>query len=363
MFHDGQKFDVRVAELLDVGNQLVGELAVAEPAIVFFRNTPPGAEVHFVNRNGLLEPVSRGPLLYPVRIVPGMFVEPRDDRAGVRPQFRGKTVRIGFQRQNIILRADDFVFVDDPFVVVGDEKFPDAGIAARTHWADAAVPAVEIANHADAARVGSPEGKVHSGDAFKRLHMRAKLFVSVVMAPFAHQVEIELGKEVREGVGIVRFPDVPVLVSKAEAIAGRRGSEIAWRGKGGLEKSRIAQAPHRNWIGLALGKDLSLDGARLKRANGPQPALRRIHRVRTEQAEWIGIARRQQGRDAGCEVVHDRRFRARRGQFRHWAILAEATRTANWRCEPSCAEVWGKKGSGPCRTARCTIKWQATFDF
>ena len=105
MLHDGQQFDVRVAEFLDVRNQLVGKFAIAEPAIVFLRHAPPGAEMHFVNADGLLQPVFLGALLHPVRVVPGMFVEPRDDRAGVRPQLRAETVRIGLQRQNIVLRA------------------------------------------------------------------------------------------------------------------------------------------------------------------------------------------------------------------------------------------------------------------
>ena len=35
MLHDRQQFDVRVAHLLDVGNQLVRQFAIGEPAISF----------------------------------------------------------------------------------------------------------------------------------------------------------------------------------------------------------------------------------------------------------------------------------------------------------------------------------------
>src|SRR5580692_625813 len=109
-----------------------------------------------------------------------MLVEPRDDRAGVRPELRAETVWVGFQRQNGILRAYDFVFVDDPFVVFRDEEFPDSGIAPGAHGIDAAVPSVEIADDADAAGVGRPHGEVHASDAFECLHMGAESSVSVV---------------------------------------------------------------------------------------------------------------------------------------------------------------------------------------
>jgi len=49
MLHDGEKFDVRVAELLHVGEELFGEFAIREPAIVFFRNPAPRAKMDFVD--------------------------------------------------------------------------------------------------------------------------------------------------------------------------------------------------------------------------------------------------------------------------------------------------------------------------
>src|SRR6266404_2800902 len=36
MLHDGKQFDVRVAEIFDVGNQLVAEFSIAKPAIMIF---------------------------------------------------------------------------------------------------------------------------------------------------------------------------------------------------------------------------------------------------------------------------------------------------------------------------------------
>ena len=49
MLHDREQFDVGVAESLDVGDELVGEFGVGEPAIGVFWDAAPGAEMDFVN--------------------------------------------------------------------------------------------------------------------------------------------------------------------------------------------------------------------------------------------------------------------------------------------------------------------------
>jgi len=57
MLHDGEKFDMGIAHLEDVGNELCGEFAVGEPAIVFAGDAAPGAEMNFVDGDGGLDPV------------------------------------------------------------------------------------------------------------------------------------------------------------------------------------------------------------------------------------------------------------------------------------------------------------------
>ena len=60
MLHDGEQFDVGVAKAFHVGNELVGEFAVAEPAIAIFRDAPPRAEMNFVDTDGGVQPVFAG---------------------------------------------------------------------------------------------------------------------------------------------------------------------------------------------------------------------------------------------------------------------------------------------------------------
>ena len=56
MLHDGEQLDVRVAEIFHVGNELIAEFAVGQPAIVIFGDAAPGTEMDFVDGDGLLEP-------------------------------------------------------------------------------------------------------------------------------------------------------------------------------------------------------------------------------------------------------------------------------------------------------------------
>ena len=59
MLHNRQELDVGKAHFLDVGNELIGQLLIREPAVL--RSSAPGAKMHFVDglRGGdtvLLEP-------------------------------------------------------------------------------------------------------------------------------------------------------------------------------------------------------------------------------------------------------------------------------------------------------------------
>jgi len=82
--------------------------------------------------------------------------------------------------------------------------------------------------------------------------------------------------------------------------------------------------------------------------------LRRIHGMRAEDAEGIGIARGEKGSDARAKILYGREFRWRRGYVRHGAILAEAACRANWRCAECCAGdsertrggLAGRRGAG-----------------
>jgi hypothetical protein len=60
---------------------------------------------------------------------------------------------------------------------------------------DPAVPAVHVADDADAASGGRPDREVCAGDSRDSLQVRTEFFVSVEVAAFADEVQIEIGRK------------------------------------------------------------------------------------------------------------------------------------------------------------------------
>src|SRR4029077_9325501 len=50
MLADRQEFDMGKSQIADIGRQLVGELAIAQPASIL-RATAPGTQMHLIDRN------------------------------------------------------------------------------------------------------------------------------------------------------------------------------------------------------------------------------------------------------------------------------------------------------------------------
>ena len=92
------------------------------------------------------------------------------------------------------------------FLAVGqirDEDFPDAGRHEQPHRVHAAVPPVEVADHADAIGVRRPHGEVHAGRRADRDPVRAELLEDAMVRAFAEQVQIEIGEHAAVAIRIV----------------------------------------------------------------------------------------------------------------------------------------------------------------
>ena len=72
----------------------------------------------------------------------------------------------------------------------------------------AAVPAVEVADDADAIGVGRPHREVHAGRAADRDAVRAELVERAMVRAFAEQVQIEIGEHAAVAIRIVDLDDV-----------------------------------------------------------------------------------------------------------------------------------------------------------
>ena len=92
----------------------------------------------------------------------------------------------------------------------------------QPHRVDAAVPAVEVADHADAIGVGRPHARnatpvvVPTVDA-----VRAELLEGAEVRAFAEQMQIEVGEDAAVAIRIVDLDDVIAGEGDAEAVVGR----------------------------------------------------------------------------------------------------------------------------------------------
>ena len=92
MLGQGQKFDMRKAVLLEVGDELVGDLVVAVPAVFVCGVAPPGTEVQLVDvQRRIRRGGARG---HPVRVGEGILIRVGDDRAAARPQLHRKAIGV-----------------------------------------------------------------------------------------------------------------------------------------------------------------------------------------------------------------------------------------------------------------------------
>ena len=199
------------------------------------------------------------------------------DGSGARAHFRGKCHRIGLQRQLLALRADDVEFVVIAGGGVGHEQLPIAD-AAHPHRMPPRIPEVEIADHADAPRVGREHHEGDAGNAVQRHRMRAELVVDALMGAFAEQIEIEVGQHRRKAIGIVEI-DHGVAEAGAQLVALGAVRQRA------DEQAGVMNARERRRLAV-LADRLDIGGLRQEGAHDVAVALG----MQAEIMEGIGVA-------------------------------------------------------------------------
>src|ERR1700730_9520120 len=137
---------------------------------------------------------------------------------------------------------------------------------------------MEIANHADPLGRRREDGKGDACHAIEHHRMGAQLFVKMHMRSFAEQVEIEIGQDRREAVGILDL-DLPFAVTRAQAIVARSIGQTT------LEQTGIVDAWKIAFVAM-LVDDGNAFGIRKEDAND----ARAIFYMRTEIADRTGTA-------------------------------------------------------------------------
>src|SRR6266849_3210280 len=322
VLHAGKELDVGVPEFFDVGDELVAKLAVSEPAVVVVWDAAPGAKMDFVDRDRRFEPVFLGALLHPRGILPLVGVEVGNYRASAGAQFGAKAVGVVFEGQYGAVSADDFILVDCAFVEFRHEELPDSRRAASAHGVDTAVPVVEIADNTYAAGARRPDREMDATDAFEGFDVRAEFFISVVVAAFAHEMEIEFAEEIGKSVGVESFKGFAVIGAVTDAVGSGTRRGLIRVGQDGFEKALGAQLGCGDFLRGALENHAGFGGVRLKKTNDPAMPGRRPNGVGPEKSERIGVTPGQQRVD--LRVLLRLRSASLRGERRSCLFFGHA---------------------------------------
>ena len=177
---DGHDLDVGVAHLLDVLDELVGEVVVgvhdaalrgervagagigavlAGLALGLVTVATPAAQVHLEDVERLGEHVAMGALLEVVGVLPGVAVEVEGARGGAGDLLGVEAVRVGLVELAPVVALDE-VLVERALLDAGNKALPDATGLGRVERRGRLVPAVEVADDVDAPHVRRPDGKV-----------------------------------------------------------------------------------------------------------------------------------------------------------------------------------------------------------
>jgi hypothetical protein len=163
MLRDGEKLDVRIPHLPDVGDEIVRQFPVRKITGAFPSLPLPRPEVDFVDRDGLFQKIPRAPAGHPLVVPPGVSVDVANDRARPRGVLGPEGMGVGLEEQIPRLSGADLILVDLPLSQAGDEYLPDAAFPPVAHRVPAAVPVVEVPHHGHALGVGGPHGERDPG--------------------------------------------------------------------------------------------------------------------------------------------------------------------------------------------------------
>lgn len=178
-------------------------------------------------------------VIHPIAVIPVIVIDVIDHRCGIGSFFGIKSNRVGFY-QDIILLRFDLKFIKLALADTGNKNIPHAAGRMLAHYIDAAVPVVEISDHADTFGIGSPDGKT---DAFDPVHfggMGTKFFIHLKMISLREKIDIHIAEERRKTIRVFRFINASHIIFNSEFV-----SEIFSCAEVNLVESTIIQTGHK----------------------------------------------------------------------------------------------------------------------
>ena len=204
VLHDGHQLDVGVAHALDVAHELLGELVVGEVGAAVLVGVGvavagqavvvalPAAEVHLEDVERLLHEVGLGALRHVLLVAPLVAGDVGRARRGARRALRIEGVGVGLVEEVAHLGLDE-VLVELALDDAGDEAVPHAAVLGAREVVGLGVPAVELADDADALDVGSPDRELVSLGAAIDGRVGTHLLVAAVPVAAREHIKVFIG--------------------------------------------------------------------------------------------------------------------------------------------------------------------------
>ena len=162
---------------------------------------------------------------HPVVIGPLMDRWVPHARRRLRANLHREGEGIGLEAQ-LPVPPEDLELVELADADVGHEELPDAAGAQRAHRQQATVPAIEVANDTDAARVRRPDREADALGPLVRPGMSAEHVVQPLMRPLADEVEVDLADRRPEAIWVIALPGIPVREREPHAVSELPGLEV-----------------------------------------------------------------------------------------------------------------------------------------
>ena len=236
------------------------------------------------------------PLRRPVLVAPSVAAEVVDNPGRSRGLLAEECEGVGLQRHQSAALGEDLVLVEHALREAGHKDLPDPALCPQAHWMAAPVPAVEIADEADAHRVRCPHGEADAGDALHRHRVRAQLLVEAQVPSLGDQVDVHLAQDGREAVGVVdaplgsvRFDEQAIRKPPARMINPAREQPLA------VNERKLAHDVVRRGTRHA-------DAARSREEGSHDHATRPVL-VHTEEREGIAVGRGDDARDVILDLL------------------------------------------------------------
>ena len=203
---DGQKLHMGIAHLLDVRDQLVGQLGVVVGHALLLHL--PAACVQLVDEHRAVEDVALFLRFVPRGVAPGVAADVVDLAAVGRAGLGVEGVRVRLV-DLLARRRCDTEFIDVVGFHAGDEQLPHS-VRDLVHHVGVRGPAVKVPHHRHGLRVRRPDAEHHARLAVLRAQMRAEIAVRLHVVALFEQVDRQIGRVRRLCLFVLHQIDLPL---------------------------------------------------------------------------------------------------------------------------------------------------------